>query len=234
MHDSGIQLDMILMIAARAITFMLVIPIHESAHGLVALWLGDDTAKRNGRISLSPFAHIDIIGLLMMLALGVGYAKPVPVDPSKFKRRRLGYAIVAIAGPISNLLAALVGYFIYVLSACIIAGGSEWTMVEGMVSETGKAAYELLGNFIHINVALALFNLIPLPPMDGFNFLRAFTPAKFDNWVFRNQRVLSGIFFALIIIGSNFMMVRVVFMIIEAYVEYGVFWLVSWIPLLFR
>ena len=103
---------MIMMIVARAITFMLVIPIHESAHGIVAGWLGDDTAKKQGRITLNPFAHIDLFGFISMMALGVGWAKPVPVDPSKFKHRRLGYALVSLAGPVSNLLAAFVGCLI--------------------------------------------------------------------------------------------------------------------------
>ncbi len=234
MQDSGIDMVFIMLIVARAITFMLVIPIHESAHGIVAGWLGDDTARKEGRITLNPFAHIDPIGLITMMILGIGWAKPVPVDPSKFKHRRLGYALVALAGPVSNLLAALTGCFIMVLSGCLITHSDQWFTVESVASPAGKAAFELLSNFITINVTLAVFNMIPLPPMDGFNFLRAFTPAKFDNWVFRNQRILSGIFFALIILGSRLLYVRVAFYFIIAAVAQLLYLMVSWIPLFFK
>ncbi|MBQ6250779.1 site-2 protease family protein [Ruminococcus sp.] len=232
MIGSGIDIDLIMMIAARAITFLLVIPIHESAHGIVAGWLGDDTAKKQGRITLNPFAHIDPLGFIMMLALGVGWAKPVPVDPSKFKHRRLGYALVSLAGPVSNFIAAFIGCLIFVISSCLLFGADNWDYIQG--TQVQQAIFTLLMNFVSINVMLALFNLVPLPPMDGFNFLRAFMPASFDNWVFRNQRVLSTVFFGIIIIGSHIWQVRMVFAFIYNIVQWLIWMSVSWIPLLFK
>ena len=232
MQSTGLNIELIMMIVARAITFMLVIPIHESAHGIVAGWLGDDTAKKQGRITLNPFAHIDLFGFISMMVLGVGWAKPVPVDPSKFKHRRLGYALVSLAGPVSNLLAAFVGCLIFVVSSCLLFGAEHWDYIQG--TQVQQAIFTLLVDFVSINVMLALFNLIPLPPMDGFNFLRAFMPASFDNWVFRNQRTLSTSFFVLIIIGSHISQVRMVFTFIYNIVQWLIWMSVSWVPLLFK
>ncbi|WP_303821665.1 site-2 protease family protein [Ruminococcus flavefaciens] len=232
MQSTGLNIELIMMIVARAITFMLVIPIHESAHGIVAGWLGDDTAKKQGRITLNPFAHIDLFGFISMMVLGVGWAKPVPVDPSKFKHRRLGYALVSLAGPVSNLLAAFVGCLIFVVSSCLLFGAEHWDYIQG--TQVQQAIFTLLVDFVSINVMLALFNLIPLPPMDGFNFLRAFMPASFDNWVFRNQRTLSTAFFVLIIIGSHISQVRMVFTFIYNIVQWLIWMSVSWVPLLFK
>ena len=232
MQSTGLNIELIMMIVARAITFMLVIPIHESAHGIVAGWLGDDTAKKQGRITLNPFAHIDLFGFISMMALGVGWAKPVPVDPSKFKHRRLGYALVSLAGPVSNLLAAFVGCLIFVVSSCLLFGAEHWDYIQG--TQVQQAIFTLLVDFVSINVMLALFNLIPLPPMDGFNFLRAFMPASFDNWVFRNQRTLSTVFFVIIIIGSHISQVRMVFTFIYNIVPWLIWMSVSWVPMLFK
>ena len=98
---------------SRVITLLLVIPLHEAAHGLVAKWLGDATAERQGRITLTPFAHLDPIGSLLMIFTGFGWAKPVPVNPVRMKKYRAGFALTALAGPVSNLLAAFVAGLIY-------------------------------------------------------------------------------------------------------------------------
>ena len=91
---------------SRIATILLVIPIHESAHGLMAKWLGDDTALRQGRISLNPFVHLDPLGTVLMVLGGFGWAKPVPVNPVRFKHYRAGFALTALAGPVSNLIAS--------------------------------------------------------------------------------------------------------------------------------
>lgn len=232
MLNLDMSLEEILEIAARVITFLLVIPIHESAHGLVAKWLGDDTADRSGRISLNPFVHFDIVGFVMMLLFGVGFAKPVPVDPSRFKHRRRGYAFVSLAGPVSNLLAALLGALILEFYICIKFGNDSIPVND--VSNLTEAIYTILIYFVQINIMLAIFNLIPLPPLDGFNCLRAFMPAKADMWLLQNQRVLSGAFFVLIILSSHIPQIRIAFLTVVYVVQMGVYTLVSWVPLLFK
>ncbi|EWM54303.1 site-2 protease family protein [Ruminococcus flavefaciens] len=234
MIGTDFSVDFLMMLVARAATFLLVIPIHESAHGLMAKWLGDDTAQKAGRITLNPFAHLEPIGLIMMLVLGVGWAKPVPVDPSKFKHKRLGYALVSLAGPVSNLIAAFIGAAIVTVAACVGYHVGVEELTTDMLSDFANAVFTLLVDFVQINIVLALFNMIPLPPMDGFNFLRAFMPYSFDRWVFRNQRILTGIFFGIIMLSSYVWQVRVAFAVVEKLVEVVIWMSVSWIPLLFN
>ena len=98
---------------SRIITMLLVLPLHESAHALVAKWFGDDTAERQGRISLNPLAHLDPFGGLLMVLTGFGWAKPVPINPLRMKKYRAGISLTALAGPVSNLLAAFVAGIVY-------------------------------------------------------------------------------------------------------------------------
>ena len=106
-NGSGIG-SVIMYILSTLLTIFLVLPLHECAHGFVAHKLGDDTAKREGRLTLNPLAHIDYMGSLLMLLVGFGWAKPVPVNPRNFKNPKVGMAITALAGPVSNLLAAVI------------------------------------------------------------------------------------------------------------------------------
>lgn len=186
---------------SRVLTLLLVIPVHEAAHGLVAKWLGDDTAERQGRITLNPFAHFDLAGSVLMIFAGFGWAKPVPVNPLNMKKYRAGFALTALAGPVSNLLAALVAGLAYNLMLC-----SE-TVVEKLAvyHSTGNISPSIcllfIFNFLFsINVGLAMFNLIPIPPLDGFNVLRYFTSEKLDRWFYMHQREISIGFIFLIVI----------------------------------
>lgn len=203
MFGTNISVETILLVTARVITFMLIIPIHESAHGLMAKWLGDDTAKKQGRISLNPFVHLDAFGFIMMLLLGFGWAKPVPVDVSKMKNKRLGYFLVSLAGPLSNIIAAFIGAAIYAVIIGVSLKNIDHINTSGNAITVIKAVGMLLQSFVVINVGLALFNLIPLPPLDGFNLLRAFMPAGFDRWVWNNYRYITGAFIILVLISSK-------------------------------
>ncbi len=167
---------------SRVITLLLVIPLHEAAHGLVAKWLGDDTAERQGRITLNPFAHLDPIGSLLMIFTGFGWAKPVPVNPVRMKKYRAGFALTALAGPVSNLLAAFVAGLIYNIMWCFdsIRYAEEIT--------PAVCVMFILQYIFSINIGLAIFNLIPIPPLDGFNVLRCFTSDKVDRWFYMHQR----------------------------------------------
>ena len=148
---------------------VLCITVHETCHGLAALALGDPTAKRMGRLSLNPMKHLDPFGLLMMLVAKVGWAKPVPVNPGYFKSPRLGMALVSIAGPLSNVL----------LSA-IAAAGYTTTVFYSVLLES--VWLEWLASFFYcvffISAGLAVFNLLPLPPLDGSKVLFSVLPEK--------------------------------------------------------
>lgn len=182
---------------SRLMTLFLVMPVHEAAHALVAKWLGDDTAERQGRISLNPFSHLDLVGSLLIVFTGFGWAKPVQVNPNRMKNPRGGYALTALAGPVSNLLAAFISIFVWACLLCTESG-----MAAYMSSEiTGMSSVLMLLQFLFsVNVGLAMFNLIPVPPLDGFNVLRFFLGSKADRWFYEHQQQLQLGFFALIII----------------------------------
>jgi Zn-dependent protease len=133
------------------------ITIHEFAHAWTANYLGDDTAKLSGRLTLNPIMHLDPIGGLMLLLVGFGWAKPVPINPSRFKSPMYGEILVSIAGPISNFLVAVIFSIIF------------------KFIPAGKELFKLLVYFIiSINIGLGLFNLLPVPPLDGSHLLTTF------------------------------------------------------------
>ena len=150
--------------AATLLAVLLAITLHELAHGYVAYCLGDNTAKAAGRLTLNPLAHLDPIGTLMMLIAGFGWAKPVPVNPFFFKgNRTTGMMLVSLAGPLVNLIVAYIAYAVYV------AGQGFYTV---------PFMNQFLNYCIILNVFLAVFNLIPIPPLDGSKILAGFLPKQ--------------------------------------------------------
>ena len=154
--DWSVLTDMLL----RIIPALLCITIHELCHGFVAYRLGDDTAKRAGRLTLNPLRHIDVMGLLMMVVFHFGWAKPVPVDVRRLRRPKQHMALVALAGPVSNLLLAMIALFLYGLLFLMLGD----TKVGAVVLDTVSA-------ISYLSVALAVFNIIPIPPLDGSKVL---------------------------------------------------------------
>ncbi len=140
------------------VAIVLSIMLHEVAHGLVALWNGDDTAKRAGRLNLNPVSHFDPVGFLMLIFLRFGYAKPVPVNPYNFKNRKVGMFTVSVAGVTLNLILAFFCYPLYVVC-----------------SEINYLSTFLL-YMVVVNLNLAAFNLLPLYPLDGYRILNCFIP----------------------------------------------------------
>ena len=140
------------------VAIVLSIMLHEVAHGLVALWNGDDTAKRAGRLNLNPVSHFDPVGFLMLIFLRFGYAKPVPVNPYNFKNRKVGMFTVSVAGVTLNLILAFFCYPLFVVCSEI------------------KYLNTFLLYMVVVNLNLAAFNLLPLYPLDGYRILNCFIP----------------------------------------------------------
>ena len=147
----------------RVVPALLCITLHELSHGLTAHALGDDTAKAARRLTLNPIKHLDPMGLLMMVVFGFGYAKPVPVDMRNFRNPKRGMAVTALAGPLSNVLIAVVFLFFY-----------GFFYMNLTASAAGKLVLELLFTTAYLSLAMAIFNLLPIPPLDGSKVLFAF------------------------------------------------------------
>ena len=164
----------------RLIVICMVTPIHECAHAYAAYKLGDDTASIQGRMTLNPLAHFDPVGTICLLFAGFGWAKPVPVNPNRFDRKismRGGMAITALAGPLSNLLVAILSMVIYRVFCCfqVVQTAVVDYYTSGGVN-TYFVLYYMLQAFIFINLGLAIFNLIPIPPLDGSHVLGELSP----------------------------------------------------------
>ena len=157
----------LLSVIAFVVALLSALVLHEIAHGLVALWNGDPTAKLYKRLSLNPVRHFDWVGLALMFLVGFGWAKPVPVNPNNFKNRKVGAITVSIAGVLTNILLAFFAAMGLVL-------------FEKLTPQTESAAYfvyflQALANLmLQLNVAFALFNLLPLFPLDGYRLLSCF------------------------------------------------------------
>ena len=158
-------------IVVHAIVLFTAIPVHEAAHAYVADKLGDPTAKYMGRLTLNPMAHFDLVGSVAMLVFGIGWAKPVPINPLKFRDQKKGMAISAAAGPASNVIVAAISLAI----AKIIWYASYVTGVNTVIS----TLYTIFRSMCFINISLAIFNLIPIPPFDGSRIFNYFLPDKF-------------------------------------------------------
>lgn len=187
------QLDLksaITHILALLVIIFLILPLHEWAHAFTASLLGDKAIKQRGRLSLNPIDHIDPMGVIFMFAFGYGWAKPVPIDPRNFKNPKVGMAISAAAGPISNILAALIGFLI--LYPVVLFAPS--TELVGYVEL-------FLQFYISCNVSLAVFNLVPFPPLDGSKILFAFLPDKAVNFFYQYQQIFAIGLFVIVYLG---------------------------------
>ena len=163
----GEYLMAVIAVLSRCFVVFCCLPIHELAHGLMAYALGDRTAKNQGRLSLNPLAHLNPIGTVMIFLFGIGYANPVPVNPRNFKNVKGGMALTALAGPSANLLMGFISVWGYYIFARVGAGNS--------------FLYAVAMFFLYaaqINVMLAVFNLLPIPPLDGSKIVAAVLPDK--------------------------------------------------------
>ena len=152
-------------IIQAAVIIVISLTVHEFAHSLAAIRLGDDTPRLEGRLTLNPLRHIDLVGFIMLIIAGFGWAKPVRIDPSKLRKPRRDEVLISIAGPVSNLLFAVLGVLVV------------WVVLEthALVSRASLAAFGgFMTELVAINVSLAIFNMIPIPPLDGSHVLMPF------------------------------------------------------------
>ena len=182
----------------------LALSLHETAHGFVAYKLGDPTAKNLGRLTLNPLKHLDPIGFLCMLLAGFGWAKPVPINSRYFKKPRRDIALTSVAGPVSNLLLALI--FVVILrlvdepltramyTAGFISGNSSSFLII-------QYTYTFIYIAIRLNINLAVFNLLPIPPLDGSKILYMFLPPKVYFKIAPYERYISLVFMLLLVFG---------------------------------
>ena len=176
---------------------LLAISGHEAAHGWMAYKLGDPTAKMMGRVTLNPIRHFDLFGTLSMLLVGFGWAKPVPFNPHNFKRFRSGSAMVALAGPVSNFLMAAVSLFLYFSVQAIVG----FFPVTGAAEQIVWILSTMLAMMVDYNISLGVFNLVPIPPLDGSKVLFSFLPAKAFNFILNFERY--GLFILFIVLASG-------------------------------
>lgn len=213
--------EQILHYGVKLIIIFLVIPIHEFAHAWAADKMGDNTPKYQGRLTLNPLAHVDPLGAICIFFTGFGWGRPVQVNALNFRHYRKGMSLCAAAGPISNLIVGLGGMILYKLSyAMWLVNPSEALLWVSIIFQY----------FTLINVGLAVFNLIPVPPLDGSKILAYFTPPKFDRFMQENQLYISIAFMVLIITGA-----------LDAplgWLQSGMFWIMDkltfWVDIIIR
>lgn len=187
-----LEFDKLWSMLVTAASALLCITFHEMCHGLMALALGDRTAKRAGRLTLNPLRHVDVFGLIMLVTVRFGWAKPVPVNMRNFKKPKAGMAATALAGPLSNVFLSAVAIMLY--AVCEF-----YYRLNG-----GELMYWLSLFFVYtasISAGLAVFNLLPVPPLDGSKILFSVLPDQWYMKLMRYERYGSFLLMALLLLG---------------------------------
>lgn len=218
MFHTNFSTDWLISILLTIPGVLLALSVHECAHGWMSYKLGDPTARNFGRLTLNPIKHIDPMGLLCMIFAGFGWAKPVPVNARYYKKPRRDMALVAAAGPISNLIMSVIGlllvFIIYFIYQSVSADPIHFNFLflsahVGIAPQTDDTSIKimyllflLLVRFARLNIGLAVFNLIPIPPLDGSRIAFIFLPPKFYFGVMRYERYIQIVMFALLFLGA--------------------------------
>lgn len=177
----------------RLVVLLTALPFHEFAHAWAANKLGDPTARYQGRLTLNPLKHLDLMGSLLMLVAGFGWAKPVPINPRNFKNPKVGMALSSAAGPLSNLLLAYIGMILWKVVLYL-----QYPLGSGMLLSSLSDIFQLI---VLLNLGLAVFNLLPIPPLDGSRLFTVFLPPRQYFQIMQYERYIQLILFAAIFLG---------------------------------
>lgn len=182
-----------------AFAVLVTLTIHEYCHAYAAYKLGDPTAKSLGRLTLNPIKHLDPIGAVCMLIFHFGWAKPVPINARYFKKPKRDFAIVALAGPLSNLIIAFISAFVWLLLQAVFRGvGTSNAFLLAVMRNTAS----FVGLFHTINLGIAIFNLIPIPPLDGSRILNVILPEKTYFKIMKYERTIYYGMLAWLLLGD--------------------------------
>lgn len=184
--------DLLIFLASYILLVLVMLPVHELAHAWVATKLGDDTPRWHGRLTFNPFAHLDLWGTLMLVLFGFGYAKPVPVNPRNFRNPRRDMALVSLAGPLSNLLMAVLVLLLFRLLKLM-------PITSGAILMIGATLVNIV---IPINIGLAVFNLLPIPPLDGSRIFSAILPSRWAFWMAQHEHQIRILLIILLATGA--------------------------------
>ncbi|MDD2534597.1 MAG: site-2 protease family protein [Eubacteriales bacterium] len=199
---------------------------HEMAHAWAAYRLGDDTAALQGRLTMNPLAHLDPIGALVFMIAGIGWAKPVPINPSRFTRKismKKGIMLTSLAGPSANIILAAIASILHAITAFLI-----YTLGEGNVlNMLGQLFYMMY----YANTALAVFNLLPIPPLDGYKIFGAALPNEIYYRVMRFERYIGIVFLMLVMFGGGILssILRIVRIPFDLVIWTPVHWVAQWL-----
>lgn len=182
-------------ILVSLVAIVIAITVHEFGHAYSAHLLGDDTAKMNGRMTLDPAKHLDPIGIIMMLIFKIGWARPVPVNPNNFKNYKVGNVLVSLAGAFANILTAIV---------CMM-------LIKVVHMD---AITSILWATIGFNISFAAFNLLPIPPLDGWGVISSFIPYKYNEFVYKYESMSTFLFLLLIITNFHMVLMKPIYNVI--------------------
>jgi Zn-dependent protease len=183
--------DVACLLLGYAALILFIMPAHELAHAYVAHLCGDDTAKWNGRLTLNPFKHLEVWGTVMLLTVGIGYAKPVPVISRNFRKYKRDMILVALAGPLSNLLMAVAAVGIFRVSLFFVTD----------IAVLNALWLILINVIASVNISLAVFNLLPIPPLDGSRLWSSLLPTKWSYTIERYSQYITMALFVLLMTG---------------------------------
>ena len=192
---------LITLVIALPIIILMSLSIHEYAHGIVSYGLGDPTAKRMGRLTLNPLKHLNPLGTLCMLLFGFGWATPVPVDPRYYKHPKKGMAICGLAGPLINLIIGIKAYSAYQVMVWFVKHTGMLLGISYIAGTFYIITAQILAMIGYYNILLAVFNLLPIPPLDGSRLLYAFLPDKHYFNVMKHERLIMFVMLALLWMG---------------------------------
>ena len=195
---SGIDLNWIISNGLVVLCAVISLSFHECSHAFAAYQMGDDTARRMGRLTLNPIKHLSISGLLMLAIFKFGWAKPVPVDMRRFKNPKVGMALTALAGPVSNVLLSFLSCLILSLLFMLFRNDYAKLFTQNTAGYYGMLFFIYLAL---LNAGLAVFNLIPISPLDGSKVLAVILPNEAYNWLMRYERY--GMFILMALLFSN-------------------------------